>query len=336
MRYLIWLLPVAIVSLLFGILVAAGNSGELARGMSVGNTPVGGMLPKEAYSRVLQTNNKTISSRQAILLISNKKYSVKLDNLGARLNINDAVNKQSSRAFNGSVLTRGYNRLMGQNINQPIEVIYSNQKITKASRRIKNKASRPAQEGELKLSSYGTKIVAGKNGRTTSISQIKKALASSIITKKPQTVRLKIVKPRTTKNKLQNQIAIVVSKKAKTARLYKGTKLIKTYDVAIGQDAYPTPAGLFAIQNKQINPVWSVPNSAWAGSMAGQVVAGGSPENPLVARWLGITDGVGFHGTREENSVGTAASHGCLRMRPTDVIDLYPRVPVGAPILIHN
>ena len=83
-----------------------------------------------------------------------------------------------------------------------------------------------------------------------------------------------------------------------------------------------------------MNPAWSVPNSDWAGSLAGTVVPGGVPENPLKARWLGIYDGAGIHGTDVTSSLGTAASHGCIRMSIPEVIELYDKVPVGAPIYI--
>jgi lipoprotein-anchoring transpeptidase ErfK/SrfK len=96
-----------------------------------------------------------------------------------------------------------------------------------------------------------------------------------------------------------------------------------------------TPAGLFSITSKQVNPAWHVPNAAWAGSLAGQVIPGGAPNNPLKARWLGITDGVGIHGTAEDWSIGSRASHGCIRMHVHDVIALYPRVPIGTPVLIR-
>jgi lipoprotein-anchoring transpeptidase ErfK/SrfK len=63
-------------------------------------------------------------------------------------------------------------------------------------------------------------------------------------------------------------------------------------------------------------------------------VPGGSATNPLKARWLGIVDGVGIHGTGAEYSIGSRASHGCIRMRVADVIALYPRVPIGTPVYI--
>ena len=132
-----------------------------------------------------------------------------------------------------------------------------------------------------------------------------------------------------------NGTVITIEKSSFTLRLFKHLKLSKTYQVAIGMPGHATPEGLFRIQDKQVNPVWSVPNSPWAGELGGSTVAGGIAANPLKARWMGITDGVGIHGTGEPWSVGSAASHGCLRMRVPDVIDLFPRVPVGTPVLIR-
>ena len=93
--------------------------------------------------------------------------------------------------------------------------------------------------------------------------------------------------------------------------------------------------GLYRITSRQVDPAWHVPLSDWAGSLAGQVIPGGAPDNPLKARWLGIVNGVGIHGTAEDWSIGTRASHGCIRMHVSDVVDLYPRVPLGARVLIH-
>ena len=83
--------------------------------------------------------------------------------------------------------------------------------------------------------------------------------------------------------------------------------------MAVGQPAYPTPSGLFHIQNKQVDPVWSVPNSPWAGELQGTTVDGGSAANPLKARWMGIVNGVGIHGTGEDYSIG---SRGVARLHP--------------------
>ena len=132
-----------------------------------------------------------------------------------------------------------------------------------------------------------------------------------------------------------NPTVLTVSKSQFRLRLFKNLRFVKSYGVATGLPAYPTPSGLFRIQNKAVNPTWTVPNSPWAGELRGQSVSGSDPSNPLKARWMGIANGIGIHGTGQEYSVGTRASHGCLRMRVAEVIDLYRRVPVGTPILIR-
>ena len=118
-------------------------------------------------------------------------------------------------------------------------------------------------------------------------------------------------------------------------RLFKSFHYVKRYGIAVGAPGYSTPTGRFSITNKAVNPAWSAPDAPWAGAYRNEVVPGGSAENPLKARWLGIVGGVGIHGTAAEYSIGTRASHGCIRMRVADVVDLYPRVPVGTPVLIR-
>ena len=82
-----------------------------------------------------------------------------------------------------------------------------------------------------------------------------------------------------------------------------------------------------------MNPSWHVPNSAWAGALAGKVIPPG-PQDPIKARWMGIAGGAGIHGTDESRLARQAASHGCIRMAIPDVIDLFDRVQVGDPVFI--
>jgi lipoprotein-anchoring transpeptidase ErfK/SrfK len=163
------------------------------------------------------------------------------------------------------------------------------------------------------------------------------ALADGVAERKLRK-RLTKVRAAVNTNDLAKQYGTIVTiqKSTRTLRLFKSLKISRRYSVAIGQPAYPTPEGRFSIQSKQVNPVWSVPNSPWAGELAGTTVQGGTAANPLKARWMGIVNGVGIHGTGDDASIGTAASHGCLRMHVSDVIALYKRVPMGTPVLIAS
>ena len=104
----------------------------------------------------------------------------------------------------------------------------------------------------------------------------------------------KVVKPAVTQRLLPP--ALVVDRTLHHVTLYnKHGKKVRTLGVAVGQSRYPTPVGRFEIIEKQLNPWWYPPNSAWA---AGEKPVPPGPGNPLGTRWMGISSpGVGLHGT---------------------------------------
>jgi len=116
--------------------------------------------------------------------------------------------------------------------------------------------------------------------------------------------------------------------------LYRDGKLVRSYSVAVGQPAYPTPTGTYAVVNMQMNPTWLPPNSDWAKD-AKPIPPGAT--NPLGTRWIGTSaPGVGIHGTPDDASIGSYASHGCIRMHIPDAEDLYARVVIGMPVIIRQ
>jgi hypothetical protein len=180
----------------------------------------------------------------------------------------------------------------------------------------------------------------GHNGRVLPVDATRKAIDAQLddpANPRSVHVALRRITPKITFANLARvyNTVLTIDRPSFTLRLFKGLKFRKRYGIAVGMAGLETPAGRYAIQNKQVNPAWHVPNSAWAGSLAGQVIPGGAPNNPLRARWLGIANGVGIHGTAEDWSIGSRASHGCIRMHVHDVIALYPRVPIGTPVLIR-
>jgi lipoprotein-anchoring transpeptidase ErfK/SrfK len=133
--------------------------------------------------------------------------------------------------------------------------------------------------------------------------------------------------------------AIVVFLHERRVYLYDGTKLIRKYRIAIGQAQYPTPTGVFKIGRKSARPTWTNPGTAWGKGMPSFI--GPGPNNPLGTRALYVYSGnrdtgVRFHGVpkSKNGSIGTAASHGCMRMIRRDVERFYPLVPVGTPVYI--
>ena len=133
--------------------------------------------------------------------------------------------------------------------------------------------------------------------------------------------------------KLTVGASIVVNRASRVLTLYRETRKIRTFRIAVGTSGHPTPRGLFSIVSKQRNPTWIPPDSPWAKGL-GPVPPG--PGNPLGTRWMGTSaSAVGIHGTPASGTIGTAASHGCIRMYIHDAEWLYDRVKVGTPVLIR-
>ncbi|MBF2051037.1 MAG: L,D-transpeptidase [Leptolyngbya sp. IPPAS B-1204] len=130
---------------------------------------------------------------------------------------------------------------------------------------------------------------------------------------------------------LMRQSRLVVDLSERQVSLYQDGRLQVSYAIAVGREGWETPAGEFRVINMQENPAWQNP-------ITGETFAEGI-DNPLGSRWIGFwTDGthqIGFHGTRQEEFIGQAVSHGCIRMREADIQSLYTQVAIGTPVIVQ-
>lgn len=125
---------------------------------------------------------------------------------------------------------------------------------------------------------------------------------------------------------VSRKFSIVVDKSQNILTLKSGGEIIKTYKVSTGKD-FCTPTGDFKIVTKIINPPWYPPD--------GGVIQPGDPRNLLGSRWLGISrEGYGIHGTIEPETIGKNVTEGCVRMKNSDVEELYSIVPEGTEVVI--
>jgi len=113
----------------------------------------------------------------------------------------------------------------------------------------------------------------------------------------------------------------------------------RRYAIAVGKKTWQTPTGFYKIVDKEENPTWTVPDSIQEemedmGWRVLEKVPPG-PKNPLGKYWIGTSgENLGFHATNRPWSVGHAVSHGCMRMLPSQIAQLYPQISVGAPVKI--
>jgi lipoprotein-anchoring transpeptidase ErfK/SrfK len=339
-----WFILVAILLLvLVGGAVAAyaydSSRDELiAEGVTVAGVDVGGMQLEEAR-RVVARELETPLEQPIAVVRGEQRFTLSAEDAGVEADVPGMVDEALRASREGNILSRVTRDLTGgeEDAQVPARVSYDREAIQDLVARVERGLNRPARDAEVDFPSL--ERVKERKGRQVKAAVLEQRLGQALtVPGVDRRIRapVRLVQPKVTRAELADRYpTLLVADRANfKLRFYKGLELVKEYTVAVGALGFDTPAGLYHIQNKAVNPAWSVPDSDWAGDLAGTVVPGGVPENPLKARWLGIYDGAGIHGTDQTYSLGSAASHGCIRMAIPDVIELYDQVPVGAPIYI--
>jgi lipoprotein-anchoring transpeptidase ErfK/SrfK len=321
------------------LLLDRSREDRVAEGITIAGVPVGGLDREAAISRL---EADLVPALRRPLKVDHGKRQWVLGPREARLrtDVVAAVDEAVRRSRGGSPLERGWRALTGDRVTAEITppVEYSKQAVVRLLDRIRGEVARRPVDAKVVLEGGRPKALPGKAGLEVEASalhrRMRAALASTTADRRLKATTRK-VQPKVTMAEARRRYGTYLYADRRTFKLvlYKDLKPVKTYGIAVGAAGQDTPTGLYRIANKAVNPVWSVPNSDWAGELAGRQIPPG-PANPIKARWLGIYDGVGIHGTADEGSIGSAASKGCLRMRVRDVVELYPRVPVGTPIYI--
>ncbi|MBE2314841.1 L,D-transpeptidase/peptidoglycan binding protein [Solirubrobacter sp. CPCC 204708] len=312
----------------------------VAEGVKVNGVPIGGLsrvqAEKKLSAALLEPLDRPVkvSYKDRTFTLTQKAAAIGID-------IRGSVDKALARSQQGDMFSRTWRNVRNESVNTELaaEVSYNQPAISKLVKRVQKSIDRKPRDAKLDLSEGFQEPTPSKTGLRVKYNTLAKELEQTLLTPgKTEEVKVKttVVQPKvSTKEIAAKYPAILVAdRKSFKLKLYKNLKLEKTYGIAVGKVGMDTPAGLYNIANKAVNPAWHVPNSDWAGDLAGKVIPGDDPSNPIKARWLGIYDGVGIHGTSDDASIGSAASHGCLRMHIPDVIELYDQVPVGAPIYI--
>ena len=342
---------VVVIAAVFGFLLLAGAGGVYAydrahsetigEGVRIGGVDVSGLSPEQARAK-LRTAVLDPLSRPVVVRALGKRYRLTPEQAAVTVDVDSSVEAAIERSRDGNMLVRTWRGIRGESLDAEVEldVDYSKRSIRRLVARVAKNVDEPAVDANVDLENGDVTPQESKDGRRLLASKLKRQVRKRLLDvgdDKTVRARTQVVKPEVTTAELAEKYpaVLVVNRGSFQLTLYKGLKLAKTYRVAIGSVGYDTPSGLYNIQNKAVNPAWTMPNSDWVPAAdRGTIVPGGVPENPLKARWLGIYDGAGIHGTDATGSIGTAASHGCIRMLIPDVIELYDQVPVGAPIYI--
>jgi lipoprotein-anchoring transpeptidase ErfK/SrfK len=282
-------------------------------GVMVSGTYVGGLTSEPARTRIAAAFDRPLT-----VVYGAQQWRVRPQIFGAGAAAQKAVSRALTAAP-GSQLE--------------VTVTWSDKKLARFVDRIARGIDRAPVDAQLvEVTSSGPVISDEKEG----LAVRRDVLRHEIERKLAQDVRTRVIVPTRplypTRTREDYGPVIWIDRGSNTLRLYDGESLVRTFNVATGQSAYPTPSGLWRIVTMQRDPWWIPPDSEWAKD-AKPIPPG--PGNPLGTRWMGLdAAGVGIHGTPDAASIGYSASHGCIRMRIPDAEWLFTHVVLGTPVEI--
>jgi lipoprotein-anchoring transpeptidase ErfK/SrfK len=342
--------PTLLVAGLLGVLVVAvgamylydhSRRETIAHGVAIGGVPVGGLSASAATAK-LSRELATRIEQPVTVRYGTRRWHITPRQ--ARLTVDAAslVEEAVSASRQGSIFARTARGLFGGSVKRdiPLHAHYSHASVREFAERVSSAVDHPAVDASVAASATGLSEVRGHSGVLVNSrllrSRVQRSLAGALVAGSVR-VPAHIVHPAVSTAQLAAKYPayIVIDRNAFTLRFYDHLKLASTYPIAVGMQGLETTAGLYDIQWKQVDPPWYVPNSAWAGALAGKTIPPG-PADPLKARFMAFNGGAGIHGIdpSEYSSIGHDASHGCVRMRIPDVIALYSRTPVGTPVYV--
>jgi lipoprotein-anchoring transpeptidase ErfK/SrfK len=331
-----------VVVLAFGVLAYDhARRDRIARGVRIDGIDVGGLSAAAATAKLRQGVALSME-RPVTVTLHGKTWHLTPRRAGVAVDVPGTVSQAVDASRTGSIVTRTWRGLFGGKVDKdiPLHVTYSQGALRGFAAEVGSSVNTDPRDATVEPGASGLTEVPDKVGVAVEQKRLAARVAHALtgpFAARTITVPTLAREPAVTTSELASRYPayIVVNREKFQLQFYQRLKLASTYEIAVGMQGLETSPGLYHIQWKQVNPPWYVPNSSWAGALAGKTIPPG-PEDPLKARFMAFNGGAGIHGIdpSEYSSIGHDASHGCVRMRIPDVIALYSRTPVGTPVYV--
>jgi lipoprotein-anchoring transpeptidase ErfK/SrfK len=303
-------------------------------GVEIAGVNVGGMTRDEAEAAVTDVAQADLD-REIQITARDQMWHVTPEELGASAEVAPLVDQALAVSEGYSMPERVFRRLLDRPVDASFGLRFDrdrqgiNDFVTTVAEAVNVDPSNAAVDyvdGELVLQRPEVGWSLPVQEATTAVRQAVRGEAEA--------VRLPIDKLQPEVGKEDLGHTIVVNLAELELSLYDGLRLEKTYPVAAGSPSYPTPQGEWSIWDKRENPTWVNPAPDGWGAGLPATIPGGS-SSPLGTRALYLdAPGIRIHGTPASYSIGSYASHGCIRMYMEDVEELYDIVPIGTTVHI--
>lgn len=297
--------------------------GHVAAGVSIAGVPVGGLSARDARAAVISQH---VAPRRAPLVVRfrGRNLAISPVKAGYVARVDYAVKVAMLYGRRLAVPAEGA-------VDVPLRQTVNQKRLTRILEARARRFDVPARDAKLTIRGAKPVVRKPRVGIAIDVDASVRRVSDAIIRR--DRPRYSLVARRVRPDVTSVGPVVIVQRYAFKVSLWRGGKVRATFPIAVGTTAHPTPSGNFHIVSKQRNPTWFPPNSPWAAGL-GPVPPG--VNNPLGTRWMGTSaPAIGLHGTPVPSSIGTRASHGCIRMYIRDAERLFEMVEVGTPVFIR-
>ncbi|MFM8944980.1 MAG: L,D-transpeptidase family protein [Actinomycetota bacterium] len=312
----------------------AASRTRILEGVTVTGVDVGGLTRDEALDAVAAAVARTAAAPITIR-VADARWTVVPAMLGVTPGVEGAVDEAFAVADRLGFLGRLLHRVGGSpvDVDGPVEPVVDPSALRSFVLGVADDVDGPPVDAQLQLVDGEVIVRPAAVGHAVDRKGALRALADAIAAGRTEVdFPVAIEEPAVAGTELGKTIVVDVS--ANTLTLYDGTTIEAEYRVATGAPGFPTPIGSFEVVRKAENPTWVNPDpTGWGVDYPPSIPPG--PGNPLGTRAMYLdAPGIRIHGTYNEGSIGTFASHGCVRMTIADSEALYELVPVGTTVFI--
>ena len=338
-------LTIVAASLLLLVLLAAAGvayatydfknkyEGKLLPGAVVAGVDVGGMTKQEAVKAVKKSIGPKLK-KEVTLSFGKEEWTVTPKELGARNNARGAVKAALAASEEASFRDLAEMRFFDEelDISEAVSIRQSKKGAEEFVAGLEKEVNQAPVDAAIDYSSGWVEISKERVGHELSVDKSTDNLMAALNGGDPSAeLEVRELQPAVSDDDFDQ--VILVRQNDFRVYLYDDGKITHDWPIAIGTSEYPTPTGLYTVELKRYMPTWINPApDGWGADMPAMIPPG--PSNPLGLRAINWTaPGIRFHGTSATSSIGTAASHGCVRMLNGDVIEMYDLVDEGSPIV---
>ncbi|MGQ0519544.1 MAG: L,D-transpeptidase family protein [Actinomycetota bacterium] len=311
---------------------------RLLPGVTVGGIDAGGK-PAAAIVQALDAELPPIGATALRVTAGPARTTLTLSDLGLRSDAAESVARARAEADRMGVLGRVWHHLLDKPVERhyPVRLQVSRAEVERAVLRLSKQVQLDPVDARIDTSSGMVSILPAARGRTLDVAAATERVhAAAVDVANGTRTDVEVSAPvRALEPRIKGFDDVILVRVAENKLYhYDNGVLAKTYSVATGTARYPTPKGNFSVVLKRRNPTWVNPDPrGWGRSLPARI--GPGPRNPLGTRALNLdAPGIRIHGTANVASLGTPASHGCIRMAMPDIEELFDKVEQGTPVAI--